>query len=181
VGDRIRADAGESIGALRAAGWDVRILSGDHAEAVRRVGERVGIDAARCAGGATPEEKLAVGEELARRGTVVMVGDGVNDAGALSVATVGVAVHGGADVSMNVSDVYIGRPGLAPLCELFEGARRTRRVIRRNLGASLGYNVVCASLAVAGMISPLLAAILMPASSLTVVVLSYRSRTFEGR
>ncbi len=180
VGDAIRPDAAASIAALRDAGWDVRILSGDHPEAVRTVGERVGVGPDACEGGATPERKLEVIESMARAGTVVMVGDGVNDAGALSAATVGIAVHGGADVSMNVADVYVGRPGLRPVRELFEGARRTRTVIRRNLGASLAYNVVCATLAVSGFISPLLAAVLMPASSLTVVLLSYRSRTFEG-
>ena len=181
VGDRIRPDARDSVVALRRAGWDVRILSGDHPEAVWRVGERLGVGVEACEGGASPEEKIARVEALAARATVVMVGDGVNDAGALTAASVGVAVHGGADVSMNVADVYIGRPGLAPLRELFEGARRTRGVIRRNLGASLGYNVVFATLAIGGVISPLLAAVLMPASSLTVVLLSYRSRTFEGR
>ena len=180
VGDAIRADAPGCIAALRREGWRVEILSGDHPESVRAVAARVGVGPEACTGGATPERKLEIVERMAREGTVVMVGDGVNDAGALSAATVGVAVHGGADIAMSVADVYVGRPGLEPLRELFIGARRTRGVIRRNLGASLAYNLVCASLAMVGIISPLAAAILMPASSLTVVLLSYRSRTFEG-
>lgn len=179
VADEPRPDAAATIESLRRLGWEPHILSGDHPDVVRAVGLAVGVPPNRCTGNATPESKLETVERLARSGPVVMIGDGVNDAGALSAATVGVAVHAGADVAMNVADVYIARPGLEPLAALFRGARRTRNVIRRNLAASLAYNLVCASLAVSGLIGPLLAAILMPASSLTVVVLSYRSRTFE--
>jgi len=180
VADSIRPDADSCIAAIRRRGWSVRILSGDHPEVVRAVGRKIGIPAAECFGAATPEQKLAMIEGLAGKGTVIMVGDGVNDTGALSAATVGVAVHAGADLAMNIADVYIGRPGLDPLRELLTGARRTRAVIMRNLGASLAYNVFCAALAMTGVIQPLGAAILMPISSLTVVLVSYRSKTFAG-
>jgi Cu2+-exporting ATPase len=75
--------------------------------------------------------------------------------------------------------VYLTRPGLTPLVELVEGSRRVMRAIRRNIAFSLFYNLTGATLAVAGVLSPLVAAILMPASSLTVVIASWRARTFE--
>jgi len=91
---------------------------------------------------------------------------------------VGIAVHGGAEASLSAADVFLGKPGLGPLVELMRGSRRTVGVIRRNILISLIYNLVAGTLAVAGMIDPLIAAILMPVSSLTVVTSSYRSRTF---
>ncbi|MCL4741600.1 MAG: cation-translocating P-type ATPase [Phycisphaerales bacterium] len=183
LGDPIREDARASIESLRADGWRVRLLSGDHPEVVRAVGRSLGLDERDCIGGATPEEKLRVVEEHFRHGgaTVVMVGDGVNDAAALARATVGVAVSGGAEASLAAADAYLRAPGLAPIVELCRGSRRTVRVIRRNLAASLAYNAVAVALCMAGLISSLLAAVLMPLSSLTVVFLSYRSRTFGGR
>jgi len=180
MGDPVRRDARSSIDALRAMGWRVGILSGDHPDVVAAVGEHLGLDSCDVVGGVTPEDKLAFVQRLSGTRAVVMVGDGVNDAAALAVATVGVAVHGGAEASLAAADVYLSRPGLSPIVELARASQRTMNVIRRNLAASLFYNLLAATLAATGAISPLLAAILMPASSLTVLTLSFRSRTFRG-
>ncbi len=181
LGDPIRADAVESVTALRQAGWDVQLLSGDAESVVRAVGGALGLPLESCHALATPEDKLRIVEELARSQRVVMVGDGVNDAAAIVAATVGIAVHGGAEASLTVADVYLSTPGLAPLVDLVTGSSRTMRVIRRNITISLLYNVVGASLAITGVISPLVAAVMMPISSLTVVLGSWYATTFNTR
>ena len=180
LGDPVRPDAAGSIARLRDDGWSVSILSGDDADVVRAVGRRVDIEDAQCTGGATPEAKLARVEALRATSArpVVMVGDGVNDAAAIAAASVGVGVHGGAEACLASADVYLTKPGLSSLVALTDGARRTMRVIRRNVAFSIVYNVIGAGLAVTGHLTPLIAAILMPASSLTVVIASWRSHTF---
>lgn len=179
LGDPVLDETPDTIRQLKDAGWEVGILSGDHPEVVEAVARKVGVDAANCQGGASPERKAEVVADAASHvSTVVMVGDGVNDAAALSAAGVGVAVHGGAEASLAAADVFLSKPGVRPIVELIEGSRRTVGIIKRNLGVSLFYNVIAASLALAGVINPLIAAILMPISSLTVVTLSYRSRSF---
>ncbi|MBL0921053.1 MAG: cation-translocating P-type ATPase [Phycisphaerales bacterium] len=183
LGDPIRADARATIATLRARGWDVGILSGDDGAVVRRVAEAVGVDVSACHARLSPEDKLAiVREEVAARarGPVVMVGDGVNDAAALAAATVGVAVSGGTEASLHAAGVYLSGDGLAPLAELLDGARRTMGVIRLALGASLFYNAIVVALAMSGALSPLMAAVLMPASSVTVISIAFRGRTFAA-
>lgn len=177
-GDPLRPDAASSVARLREAGWHVRLLSGDAPHVVEAAGRSLGIPTEDCIGGAAPEEKARVVRETLRGGSVVMVGDGVNDAAAIAAASVGIGVHGGAEVSLATADVYLNSPGLSPLVQLVEGSRRTMSVIRRNIGFSLTYNAIAVVLAVAGLLNPLAAAILMPASSLTVVLVSWRSRTF---
>lgn len=180
LGDQLRQDAAKCVNDVRKLGWHVRMLTGDHASVALRIGNSLGFRSEDVISQATPEQKLEIIRNAVRAGgQVVMVGDGVNDAAALAAATVGVAVHGGAEASLRAADVYLNRPGLRPVVELLEGSRRTMMVIRRNLLFSLGYNIVAASLATAGLINPLIAAVLMPTSSLTVVTLSFRSRTFQ--
>ena len=181
-GDPVRADARVAIETLRERGWKVGIISGDHPDVVASVGETLGLSREVCVGGAVPEEKLRVVQQARRDGTVVMVGDGVNDAAAMAAASVGVGVHGGAEACLSTADVYLTRPGLEPLVTLTDGAARTIRVIRRNIAFSIAYNLVGATLAVTGVITPLIAAVLMPASSLTVVLASWLATTFpKGR
>jgi Cu2+-exporting ATPase len=183
MGDPIRSDARDSIGRLVATGWKVGILSGDHPAVVQSVARTLGLDPRDCRGGVSPEEKLAAVRSLALdpRHPIVMVGDGVNDSAALAAANVGVAVRGGAEASLAAADMSLSREGLAPLVELFEGARRTMRTIHWTIASSIAYNVLAATLSMSGLISPLLAAFIMPASSFTVVAICVRSKAFRQR
>lgn len=181
MGDPVRPEAAGAIAQIRVRGWAVRVLSGDQPDVVEAVARSVGVERGMCRAGVSPEQKLEAVRELASRGRVVMVGDGVNDAAALAAATVGVAVRGGAEASLTAADVSLSREGLGPVVELLEGARRTMRAIHWTIATSLGYNVLAASLSVAGLISPLLAAIIMPASSFTVVAICLRTGAFRGR
>jgi Cu2+-exporting ATPase len=178
LGDPLRAEAAGVVARLREAGWRVGILSGDHPDVVASVGRALGLDPRECRGGVDPETKSRVVDKDKRGGTVVMVGDGVNDAAALAAADIGIAVHGGAEAALAAADVFVTRAGMDPLLEVFVGARRTLRTIRWNLGFSLVYNVFGAALAMAGLINPIVAAVLMPLSSLTVVGVTAASRMF---
>lgn len=180
IGDAIREDAAAALEWLRGQGWRIELLSGDHAGVVQRVARQLGIDAQLARGGCLPEEKLEYIRQTACATTTVMVGDGINDAAALAAADVGIAVHGGAEASLAAADVYLNRPGLAPIVELIRASRRTFGAIRRTLAVSLGYNVAGAVLAMTGVLNPLIAAILMPISSFTVLALSLGVRTFDA-
>jgi P-type Cu2+ transporter len=187
LGDPIRPEAALLLGRLRERGHRLALLSGDRRSVVDHVVRELTRASgttdlfATAEGDVSPEGKLAFIEAARTRGNVFMVGDGVNDAAALAAASVGIAVHGGAEASLEAAHVFATRPGVQPLLELVDGARRALHVIYLNLGFSLVYNLVAASLCLAGAVTPLWAAIIMPLSSLTVVSHSYHRRMFGKR
>jgi hypothetical protein len=113
----------------------------------------------------SPDQKLAEIERSLEQTPVAMVGDGVNDAAALAKSTCGIAVHGGAEASLAAADVYITTDSLHQIVSLTDGSSRVVSAVRACLMVSLSYNTVAASLALAGLMSPLLAAVLMPGRS----------------
>lgn len=170
--DELHAETSDRLEQLRRRGWRCEILSGDEPGAVRRTASLLGMAEQHAYGGVSPEEKLACVNEHVRRSdrsVVMMVGDGVNDAAALAAADIGVAVHGGAEASLAAADVYLAGDGVTELTALVALARQTMRVVRRNLAISLAYNIVAVCLAAAGLITPLVAAVLMPISSASVL------------
>ncbi|HEV8245920.1 MAG TPA: heavy metal translocating P-type ATPase, partial [Polyangiaceae bacterium] len=178
-GDVLREDAGRTLAALERLGHELVVLSGDDPRVVERVCRALPL--AQCRGGVSPEQKLEFVSSLARRGLpVLMVGDGVNDAAAMSAASVGFAVHGGAEASLLAAHVFSTRAGVGPVLEAVLGARRTLFVIRRGILFSLAYNAAGVALAMLGVLSPLVAAIMMPLSSLTVVSSALRSGAFDA-
>jgi Cu2+-exporting ATPase len=177
-GDPLRPEAAEAVRALRARGWQIGILSGDDPRVVASVGRTLGIAAQDCRGGASPEDKRAAVEQALLEGPVVMVGDGVNDAAAIASASVGIGVRGGAEACLAASDVFLAKGGIGTLIELETGARRSVTLIRLAIGFSLFYNIVGAAMAFTGIMDPLIAAIVMPTSSLSVVIAAWRGRTF---
>ncbi len=181
-GDRVRKEAAAMIKTLQNSGKAVYLLSGDHEAVVHDVAVSLGLNAETAFGAYTPEAKQAFVAQLQADGhTVAMIGDGVNDAAALQTADVGIAVEGGATPSLVAADVFLTRDGLRPVAELLDGSQRVMRVIRRTLGISLAYNALGATAALLGLVTPLVAAVAMPVSSLLVVVLAITQRTFALR
>lgn len=179
LSDPVRPDARDALDRLAQLGWRVELLSGDDARVVVRVGTSLGIAAERCTGSVTPEGKAEHVALAKRRGPVVMVGDGVNDAAAMAAATAGIAVSGAAEIAVETADVYLKSPSIGDIASTVSGASSTLATIRRNLRLSLLYNLTAGALAVSGVIHPLLAAAVMPLSSLTVLASSLRSRAFR--
>src|SRR6056297_2678699 len=186
VADPLKPGAAGMVSQLKQRGWRVGILSGDHPEIVERVAEQLDIESSLALGGLSPEQKLAIVSHSPEqdepsqppRRCVVMIGDGANDAAALAAADVGIAVRGGAEVSLQAAPIFIASGNLSSVQELFCGARRTSLLIYTAFAVSLTYNVVAVALAMAGQISPLTAAILMPISSVSVLSLTLAWPTF---
>lgn len=174
IGDPIRDDAAHAIDSLQRLQWELSLCSGDHPQIVAAVAKEVGIENAM--GSVSPEAKADQVRALrdANDLRVVMVGDGVNDAAALACADVGIAVHGGAEASLEAADIYLTTQGVGPLVSLVSLSAHTMRTIHMSLFFSVCYNAIAAALAMTGTINALIAAIIMPISSLTVVAMSTR-------
>lgn len=182
--DRMRPDAPVALRRLATLGYELGILSGDNPRAVDALRARLDPESTLfrfAEGGMTPEAKLARVRALQEQAPTLMVGDGINDAGALAAARVGIAVARAAEASLLSADVYLANAGVGRVVELIEGARRALRTVHRGLALSLVYNAVGVTLAAFGYLTPLGAALLMPLSSLTVVTNAYRSRTYDLR
>lgn len=174
--DSIRTDVVELLGYLQTSGRTAQILSGDNLATVTDLGKQLRLSADVCHGGLLPHEKSRIIEQTSR--PCAMIGDGVNDAPALRSATVGIGLRGGIEATLACSDCFVSSGALRDVIVLFHGAESTLRIIRRNLYFSVFYNVIGGSMAMLGWMNPLMAALLMPLSSLTVILYSTRARTF---
>ncbi len=166
--DRPREDAAAVVADLQRRGLAVEMLSGDRVEAARAVADELGIATWRAC--QSPADKSARLTELAAAGRrVLMVGDGLNDAPALAGAHVSLSPTSAADISQNTADAVFQGALLAPVVDSLLVARQARRLVRQNFALSLAYNAITVPLAVAGVVTPLIAAVAMSSSSLVVV------------
>jgi P-type Cu2+ transporter len=172
--DRLRADAGRAVDGLRELGLDTELLSGDGPGAVETAAAAVGIGPWQAR--ATPADKSHRIEALRAAGRrPLMVGDGINDAAALSLAHVSVSPGSGTDLAQAASDVVLRGEGLTALPVAIRVARRAQRLAKQNIVFSLVYNVVAVPMAVAGFVTPLIAALVMASSSMIVILNALRA------
>lgn len=167
--EELRPDARAEVQRLSSDGIRVELLSGDDGRRVRALAERIGLDVDRARGDLSPEDKAAHIRAVDRRDTL-MVGDGINDALALEAAyCAGTPAIDHPSVPSR-ADFFLLGDGLSPLSDLLAVSRKVRRVLVRNLAFAVLYNGVTVGIALAGHMNPLVAAVLMPASSVFVVV-----------
>ncbi|HEY7746553.1 MAG TPA: heavy metal translocating P-type ATPase, partial [Desulfuromonadales bacterium] len=176
--DELRQEAAETVAQLQRLGIHSTLLTGDSSAASGRIGRELAMEAVHT--GMTPEQKAAwIDAAVGRGARVLMVGDGINDAPALSTATVGCAMAGGTDIALETSDLVFTRPDLGCLTLALVLARRTLRIIRQNLFWAFAYNVLAIPLAAAGKLTPIHAAAAMALSSVCVVGNSLRLARFQ--
>jgi Cu2+-exporting ATPase len=177
--DELRSDAAAVVAALARQGLAVEILSGDRPDAVADAARAAGIGTWRAA--QRPDEKIARIEALKAEGrSVLMVGDGLNDAPALAAGHASISPSTAADISQTAADaVFQGEP-LAPVAEALAVARAAQRRSRENLAIAVGYNILFVPLAMAGLLTPLIAAIAMSGSSIAVTANALRVHWAKG-
>jgi P-type E1-E2 ATPase len=138
LGDELRADAADAVGAMVAAGLTPVLVTGDNEAAARRVASQLGIE--EVYGGVLPEEKAEIVRRFQERGKVAMVGDGINDAPALMQADVGVAMGGGTDIAMESADIIIVGNEVASSLTARDISRRSYRTTRQNVALAFLFN-----------------------------------------
>ena len=178
VRDTVKEFSADAIAQLRELGIDPILLTGDNEAAARHVADQVGIE--RVIAGVLPDGKRDTVADLQAEGrTVAMVGDGVNDAAALAQASakgLGIAMGSGTDVAIEVADMTLMNSSLTSAATAIRVSRRTLRIIKENLFWAFFYNVLMVPLAIAGLLSPMLASAAMACSSVFVVLNSLRLR-----
>lgn len=165
--DHLRSDAISALQKIRELGINTIMASGDHQDVVNHVATELNLKDGHFFSEMTPEKKADLVSSLQ---STIMVGDGANDALAISRADLGIAVKGSVSVSLRASGAYLSRPGIMPIAKLIELSHETLKLVHRNLFFSLLYNLIGAFAAILGYVTPLWAAIFMPASSVTVLL-----------
>lgn len=175
VGDTLREDSPKAIKAFQERGIDTWLLTGDNEAAAHQIALEVGIPSKNVIASATPERKITKIEELQANGAkVLMIGDGINDAAALSAANLSMAMGTGTDTAVATADITLMRASLLTAIESITLAKKTLRIIRSNLGWAFIYNVIGIPIAATGSLSPMYAGAAMAFSSLFVVLNSLR-------
>jgi len=169
--ENLKADAAGELAALRESGYTLHLLSGDAPAKVRAVAQRLGIEPANARGGLDPEAKAAHVRALDARDTL-MVGDGLNDSPSFEAALCAATPAVDRPVLPGKADFYFLGDGIAAIGRALGAARQLRRIVRDNLAFAVVYNVGAVALCLAGLVTPLIAAVLMPLSSITVVGLT---------
>jgi len=170
--DRLRPDAAEALARLDRLGVEASILSGDHIASVAQVARETGLLAQAEAG---PEDKQEAIARLQGAGrNVLMAGDGLNDGPALARADASIAPGSASDVGLQAADLVFVQDSLLALPRAVSAARATMRVVKQNFILAIGYNLLAVPLAMAGLVTPMIAAIAMSASSLVVIANSLR-------
>ena len=175
IGDQLKSDAAATVAALGQMGITPWLVTGDSSEVAATVATTVGIDAAHVVSHALPETKLEIVERMKSEGhTVLMIGDGINDAAALTAADLSMAMGTGTDTAINSADITLMNTGLGSVISALKLSKKTLKIIRLNMGWAFVYNVIGIPIAAAGLLSPLYAAAAMAASSVLVVTNSLR-------
>ncbi len=180
VADTPKPEAAETMAQLRELGMEPILLTGDAPQVAQAIASQVGISAENVYAGVTPEGKSQVIEQLQVAGhRVAMVGDGVNDAPALALAELGIAMGSGTDVAAEAADIVLTRSDVASVVTALRLSRATLRTIKSNLFWAFAYNSAAIPVAVAGLLNPMIAAAAMAFSSVFVVLNSMRLTAFR--
>ncbi|QLH78846.1 heavy metal translocating P-type ATPase [Halosimplex rubrum] len=178
--DTVKESAETAVSELRDRGTDVWLITGDNERTATAVAERVGIDPDNVMAGVLPEDKADAVDDLQSEGRrAMMVGDGVNDAPALATAFVGCAIGSGTDVAIEAADVTLMRSDPLDVVKAVRVSEGTLAKIKQNLFWALGYNTAMIPLASLGLLQPVLAAVAMAISSVSVLTNSLLFRRYE--
>lgn len=171
--DQLRADAKEVITNLQSVGIKVLLLSGDRQEVTKDIATKLGIE--NFEGALSPVQKTGIISALKSSGAnVLMVGDGLNDAPSLSSATISMSPASAIDITQNAADIVFQGNILKPVVTAFDTAKFSQILVKQNFALAILYNLIAIPLAVAGYVTPLIAAIAMSSSSLLVIANAMR-------